>query len=41
MSGEVCISSSGQSAFAGRENELAELAAGLDDARSGRGRFFR
>jgi predicted ATPase len=40
MSGEVCISSSGQSAFAGRENELAELAAGLDDLCAGRGRLF-
>ncbi len=30
----------GQGAFVGRESELRELGAGLDDARSGRGRFF-
>jgi len=31
---------SGPGAFVGREHELRELDAGLDDARSGRGRFF-
>jgi tetratricopeptide (TPR) repeat protein len=31
---------SSQSAFVGRERELAELDVGLDDARSGHGRFF-
>jgi predicted ATPase len=30
----------GQSAFVGRERELRELQAGLDEVRSGRGRFF-
>ncbi len=30
----------GRGAFVGREHELGELEAGLDDARSGRGRFF-
>lgn len=30
----------GPGAFVGREHELGELEAGLDDARSGRGRFF-
>jgi predicted ATPase len=30
----------GQSAFVGRERELRELQAGLDEVCSGRGRFF-
>src|SRR5262249_33550163 len=40
MSEEVPLSSSGQGTFAGRERELAELIAGLEDARAGRGRLF-
>src|SRR6266567_504361 len=34
------IRSSAQSAFVGREHELAETFSGLEDARGGRGRFF-
>jgi hypothetical protein len=40
MSEEPSSRRSVQSAFVGRERELAELEAGLDDTRSGRGRFF-
>jgi eukaryotic-like serine/threonine-protein kinase len=40
MSEAAARERSGQDAFAGRERELAELRAGLDDACSGRERFF-
>jgi len=40
MSEDPSSRRSGQGAFVGRERELGELGPGLDDARSGRGRFF-
>jgi eukaryotic-like serine/threonine-protein kinase len=40
MAEDATIRRSAPSAFVGRERERAELSGGLDDARSGRGRFF-
>jgi predicted ATP-dependent serine protease len=40
MSAEPSNHRLGQSAFVGRERELRELQAGLDEVCSGRGRFF-